>query len=113
MDERLPLLIGLACLLFVLLAAPAHAGERWTRSAVVSDVAVTVTVVTLEELARLSPRELGGPARLANPRPVHGFAKLYRNTETGAFRCDVFVPEHAPAETLEHELRHCHGWVHL
>jgi hypothetical protein len=114
-DNRLPLLIGLAALLFVLLTAPAHASEQWTRAAVVDAVAVTVTEVTEAELAQLRAKHERSHDRSALGRvvPMHryGFAILHRNKYTGAFRCEVYIASLDP-ETLEHELRHCNGWVH-
>lgn len=118
-DERLPLLIALACLVFLVLVAPAHAAYplKWQRVAEVNEVAVTVKAVTVAELAALQLEHARGIDRSALGRtvPKHrdGFAILYRDTTTGAYRCEVFVRDESDAKTLEHELRHCHGWVHL
>lgn len=117
-DNRLPLLIGLACLVFMLLAAPAHAAYplKWQRVAEVDAVAVAVKAVTAAELAALQLEHARGIDRSALGRtvPKHrdGFAILYRDTTTGAYRCEVFVRDPEDATTLEHELRHCNGWVH-
>jgi hypothetical protein len=115
-DERLPLLIGLACLLFVLLATTtAHASE-WTRVAEVDAVAVTITEVTAAELRAIQAkhaRPSSDRSALGRTVPMHryGFAILHRNKDTGAYRCEVYIASLDP-ETLEHELRHCDGWVH-
>ena len=109
---------GLAAGLLVLAicASSARAEEvperlRWERAAVADDVAITVHVVGVDELRRLTG---SNPFAMPTARQSHrkGLAKLYRNTASGAWTCHVYVLEDATEQTLEHELRHCHGWVH-
>lgn len=121
LDERLPLLVALGCLVFMILAAPAHAEYplKWRRVAVVESVAVTVKEVTEAELVELrakhEPQSSRNRSALDRTVPQHryGFTLLYRDTSSGAFRCEVFVHDAGDAKTLAHEMRHCHGWVHL
>lgn len=110
---------GLAVALLVVLAIyanTAHAAERWNwrRVAVADEVAITVQVVSAVKLASLmhiadAHAFIDKGGRMSR----HGYAELRRNVVTGAYVCTVYVTaENSSAETLEHESRHCHGWVH-
>lgn len=93
-------------------AAETHTGRvYWTRAVIADEVAITVHVVSVNELVELqtSRRADARSVRLSQHR---GLAKLYRNTATGAWTCHVYVTANARADTLEHEQQHCHGWVH-
>ncbi len=96
-----------SCALAVLVAVPAHA-ETWTRAAVAEEVEIIVRVLTVEELVR----KMDATRELRNLRKEHhnGYAVL--GTKAGAWRCYVYVTANATDATLEHERRHCHGWVH-
>lgn len=101
----------------LLVVARCSAAEQWSRVALADEVAVTVSQVTELELKALRHKyEERGIDRSALGRvfPQHryGFALLFRDKETRAFRCEVYVHDTADAVTLEHELKHCHGWVH-
>jgi hypothetical protein len=102
---------GLALLVLVL-ANTAHAAPSltWRRALEVREVSIEVREVTRLELLALldkhSPRE-----SLSPPKTV-GFSLLMRNQRTGAYRCEVYVIDAGDSQTLEHETRHCHGWVH-
>lgn len=101
--------VGLAFALLVLLALIVNTaraddsptGDRWRRVAEVTEVTINVHV--------LSPTMLAYRFRGAE---LHGHAILLRNRETGAYTCNVYVTPEASPETLEHERRHCYGWVH-
>lgn len=103
-----------------LLSHKAHAasdGYQWERKVTAEDVAVTVAVVSELELAALRAKYERQPidrSALGRVIPKHryGFAMLYRDKTTGAFRCEVYLRDADDAATLEHELRHCHGWAH-
>lgn len=119
--SRLPFLDGFCrglaaglVVLVILLASTARA-EEWRRVALVESPAITVTVATEAELARLRAKhERADRSALGRVVPMHryGFAILYRDTSSGAYRCTVFVRDAGDAATLEHELRHCEGWAH-
>ncbi len=98
-------------------AARCSAAEQWSRVAVVDEVAVSVSEVTETELKALRHKyeeRVIDRSALGRVIPQHryGFALLLRDKETGAYRCEIYVKDSADAETLEHEQRHCHGWVH-
>lgn len=107
-----------ALIALALLAGSAHAGDgyQWSRVAKVESVSVSVAQVTELELAALRSKYEHSIDRSALGRVVpkhrYGFALLFRDKDTGAFRCEVYVSNTNDAETLEHELRHCNGWVH-
>lgn len=84
---------------------------RWERVAIVEEVAITVHTVSVEELANLTHTKQWD---MRNVRQTHrhGLAKLYRNRATGAWTCHVYVTRDVTEATLEHERRHCRGWVH-
>lgn len=111
LDERLPLLIALGCLLFLILAAPAHAAPSltWKLAHEVPAVTIELKVVTRNELFALLQKH-DRRNQLAAPKTV-GFSLLMRNT-AGAYRCEVYVLRSNDSETIAHETRHCHGWVH-
>ena len=91
------------------LAACANDGYHWRKVADVDRVTVIVHEVSSEKL-----RGLQGSIdfHTAAYREGRGFAILYRNKSTGRYSCDVFVLNEDDSKTLEHELRHCHGWSH-
>lgn len=99
------LAIGLAVLV-VALASSAHA-ETWRRAVAADDVAITVHVLTIEELKRKSGTRTNRDLHAS----AYGWSVLYR-TPAGELRCNVYVTADATEATLEHERRHCHGWVH-
>ena len=95
------------------LFAPAKASELW---AVVEDVQ-TVTV----RIHWVSPVELLAAARGVGQKPqttALAFSVLRKNVETGAYTCDVYMPNRPvrvwdkPTTSLGHELAHCLGFVH-
>lgn len=108
---------GLAAGLLVLalvLAGSAHA-EQWQRAVIVDSPAITVTVATRGEIARLRashPMLKHSAAELAKVRWLYGFSILYRDKLTGAYRCDLYVSSLEDVATIEHETKHCNGWVH-
>lgn len=102
---------GLLVLAAVLSISPAKAGELWTRKVLAEDVAITVHVVSVDELRRLRGVVSWG-LPTADQTSRQGLAKLYRNRETGAWTCEVYVTKDSTEETLAHERRHCQGWVH-
>lgn len=92
--------------------ANGYTGEpTWRRVVVADEVTITTHVVSINELVEM---QTGRRVDVRNVRHTQhrGFAKLYRNTESGAWTCHVYVTANASADTLEHETRHCHGWVH-
>lgn len=93
-------------------AEPTEERLRWERVAVVESVAITVHVVGVDELARMQGKPWQNYRDLRKSHR-HGFARLYRNAATGAYTCAVYVTRetNTPA-ALEHETRHCNGWVH-
>lgn len=105
----------LALTVAVLVNVRAHAAEQWTQVATVEEVAIRVSQVTEAELARLRAKhEPSDRSALGRVVPMHryGFALLMRDRSTGAYRCEVYVIDAGDSQTLEHETRHCHGWVH-
>lgn len=100
-------LIALFVLLSVALTTEA-ASFRWKRAVEVEDVEINLNVVSPSELQRVQ-RDYANVHR--NDFSTKGFSILYRNTETGGFRCEIFVTN-AAKEYVEHETRHCYGWVH-
>lgn len=107
------LVLALALLTLALTArANSYTGEpTWRRVVVADEVTITTHVVSLDELIEMqTPRQRD----MRNVRMTHhrGLAKLYRNTATGEWTCHVYVTASASSSTLEHETRHCHGWVH-
>jgi hypothetical protein len=102
----------LALAVAVLLNVRAHAAEHWTRVAEVTDVAITVETVSTLRLARLQgATDYHSMIDKGSREARHGYAVLSRNRVTGAYSCVIYVVR-ADASTLEHETRHCHGWVH-
>ncbi len=105
--------LTLLAFLFLLTAARCSSAEelervKWTRAVVADEVAVSVNVVTIQEINR----KTGVVADMHDLHESrHGFAVLYR-AHSGELKCNVFVTKDATDATLEHELRHCHGWVH-
>ena len=99
-------------LLGLLSARDVQAAERWTRAVAVAEVAVEVHVVTYNELR--DKQQPGRKWARESPGDEHrrGYAELYRNRETGAYTCHVYVTRDATAEDLAHERRHCEGWSH-
>ena len=95
-------------ILAVLALAGHCSAETWTRKVVADEVAITVHVLTIEELNRKS----SGLVTMGQTRAAkHGYAVLYR-AKDGTLKCNVYVTADMTEETLEHERRHCHGWVH-
>jgi hypothetical protein len=65
--------------------------------------------------------ELVAAARQVGKKPqtsALGFSVLRKNVETGAYSCDVYMPNRPvrvwdkPTTSLGHELAHCLGFVH-
>ena len=110
-DVLMPLIIAALSLVVVCLMAPANAAgrEHWTRAVVVDEVAITVHIVSAKELARVMDAKWN--LRDLALDDGKGHAKLYRNMETGAWSCHVYLSKPDP-QTLAHEARHCHGWIH-
>lgn len=106
------------CFCVLLLGASPAMAEHWWRAVVADDVAITVHELTPAELAL----KMGRPSDARRVRVdlleqkraqlEPGYAVLYRQAGTGALLCNVYVVADAPAATLEHEYRHCHGWQH-
>jgi hypothetical protein len=115
LERALRVMVAVLALAIAILAnVRATAEERWRRVAVVEDVAVTVVEVSELKLASLQhmtdARSLIDKGARASR---HGFSELRRNVSTGAYRCTVYVTAATNTpEVLEHETRHCHGWVH-
>ena len=101
----------LALAVAILANVRAHAAPSlvWKLAHDVPAVTIELKVVTLSELKSVlhkhDPRN-----QLAAPKTV-GFSLLMRNT-AGAYRCEIYVLRANDSETIEHETRHCHGWVH-
>ena len=89
--------------------APAQTDRyRWRHAYEIDDVAITVTVVeSATEMRRLRSRFGNVPVDNVLRTELKGFSVLYRRD--GQYLCTIYV---ADAETIEHETRHCHGWVH-
>jgi lactate dehydrogenase-like 2-hydroxyacid dehydrogenase len=101
-------LYALFILAVLALAGKCSAAEKWTRAVVADEVAITVHVVSIEELNH----KRGGLVVMGSVRAAaHGYAVLYR-AHSGELKCNVYVTREPTAETLEHEARHCHGWTH-
>jgi len=105
------LVVG-CCGLCLALGASAHAGEFWTRVADVGNVTLRVQWVSVAALTAAA-KKVG---KIASTEPM-GFAVLHKNTETGAFTCDVYIaadPARIDRLTslLGHELSHCLGFSH-
>lgn len=79
--------------------------NEWTRAVEVDEPAVTIHTVDRATFTR-TMREYGHKPRLGSV----GFSVLGKLE--GAWTCYVYVLDHRDRETIEHELRHCHGWVH-
>ncbi|HEY3517901.1 MAG TPA: hypothetical protein VGL98_12710 [Gammaproteobacteria bacterium] len=115
---------GLSVLWAILASPPALAGpvgmvtpDRWRPH---PDVGVLDHVTlrmhwydSLEQLRAAAPEQAAGDGEL------QGFSVLRRNTETGAWVCDVFVVKMRGAlvdndrtMTFGHELLHCFGLRH-
>lgn len=111
LERALRVAVAALALAVALLAnVRANAAEHWRREVLAEDVAITVHVVSSEELLRMMHTVRWDSRTIATNHKGH--ARLYRNRETGAWTCHVYVNVDATEETLEHERRHCHGWVH-
>lgn len=95
------------------LLAPAQASELWTATTEVQAVTVRIHWVSTVELLAAA-RDVGKKPQTA---PM-GFSVLRKNVETGAYTCDVYMPNRPvriwdkPTTSLGHELAHCLGFVH-
>jgi hypothetical protein len=93
------------------LTAHAEPSYQWRQVAQVETVAITLHVVSAIKLASLQ-----GATRAiidkGSRESRHGYAKLYRNTATGAWSCHIYVTREPTPATLEHESKHCYGWTH-
>lgn len=99
-------------LLTLLVTSPAHADRfSWKRAYQIDDVAITVTIVESDAEMRRLRAEFGNvPVDNVIRTELLGFSVLYRRE--GAYRCTIYLADAADSETLAHETRHCHGWVH-
>src|SRR5690606_21972003 len=105
-------------LMLLLVCLSAHAGQdyKWVRQVQIDPSAVTINfnVVRPSEL-RIMMRKRTRTAlnnRVLYQNYKRGLAILDRSTELGTCRCEVYVVSLQDAQTIEHEIRHCHGWVH-
>jgi hypothetical protein len=113
MEVTAPDQIGERLLCSVLMAAlvlpvVADAGGFWKRAARPTDVEISVEIRTPAEID--SVRESYGHSGRRN-HDRHAFTVLTRSRSTGAWRCRVYVSEETN-KIMEHELRHCDGWIH-
>lgn len=82
----------------------------WRRIVVAEDVKIETHTVSLSELIAMQDQKRD--VRNVRGTQHRGLAKLYQNTVTGDWTCHVYVPAAASRDTLTHEFKHCHGWVH-
>ena len=109
---RLRTLWALAlALLAVALCAPLPGwGMTWEQ---VADVDLDQLTIERREVGALElrriQREWTGKALVG----TEAISRLYHNPVTGAWRCIIVYTARPERETLDHELRHCHGWDHI
>lgn len=97
----------IVCFLYALGASYHASAETWTRAAVVDNAEITVYVVTEEQLRKLQRRR--HISQMITPTPG-GYAVLGKIA--GRDVCHIYVTSEATPETIEHEKRHCAGWIH-
>ena len=101
------------CALLWMLSASANAGDEWESVADVSEVTVRVHWGSPTEL-NAAARSFGRRARGA----PQAFSVLRKNTATGEFSCDIYLPRRParlndePTASLGHEMAHCVGLAH-
>lgn len=116
---RLPFLEGFCrglaaglVLLLIVLASSARAAPSltWRHAIDVPAVSVELREVTRLELLELLRKHDRRESLV--PSKTLGFSLLIRNAHTGAYRCELYVLQLEDIATIEHETRHCNGWVH-
>lgn len=108
--SQLAILLVAGALLWLVWAPEAEAGERfeWERAVVVPSYSLAIEYHTVSRYELLAyVRKTDGRAH----RRTRGHATLYRRAD-GTFRCEVRHLREASREVLEHERRHCRGWIH-
>ena len=97
------LTVGLLVMLLIFTSvAHAETSLKWRRIAEPDAVAITVTVLTRKEMA----------AAVKSRDFARAYSQLMRNKTTGAWSCHIYVLADSSDETLNHEKRHCAGWIH-
>jgi len=88
-------------------------GYAWKREVQIDDVSITVEVMGLDTKMNAIRAKYGrrGPEGALRTR-LFGYSVLFRNSETGAYRCSIYLLREGDEETLAHETRHCYGWGH-
>lgn len=70
--------------------------------------------VKIEEPRQVNPGELRGLVRkyagVADPRSGEGLAVLFKGPQ--GYRCEIYALDVNDKTTIDHETRHCLGWVH-
>jgi hypothetical protein len=98
----------------------ANAAERWHPYPTVGVLEnVTLRVRWFEDIVELRKAAKDTGLKIDESGFLHGLSVLRRNTETGAYVCDVFVLElkGAPLDAMRtmsfgHEVLHCFGLAH-
>ena len=98
--------------LAILFASATHAAPslNWRRAVEVQEVAIEVRQVARLELLELLRKH--DPRESLVPSKTVGFSLLKYAPSSGTYRCELYVLSLEDARTIEHETRHCHGWVH-
>ncbi len=105
----------LAVLLAIVITQPAVADRTysWKRAHDISDVTITVKVASSDDDMRRLRAQFGNvPVDNVIRTELKGFAVLWRSKDDGLYRCTIYVAKGDDTQTIEHETRHCHGWVH-
>lgn len=102
----------------ILAGSLAHAGAihdqdyNWSRVLVPeTPPAIEIREVSRPELRRVI-RENARGITAGGYRRFEGFAALFRDRETGDYRCVIWTLDEDNQAILEHERLHCEGWTH-
>ena len=104
----------------IAMSGTASAADRWRPYPTVGVLeGVTLRVRWFKDVIELRKAVEDTGLKIDESGALHGLSVLRRNTETGAYVCDVFVLElkGAPLDNMRtmsfgHEVLHCFGLVH-
>jgi len=111
-QDHVSMWIAIATLvLLMMIAGTAEAQYDWRRVVDVPAVDIEIRKASAAEILA-ERRKHSGPNWHRDVGRDGGYAVLYRNKTTGGFRCVIWVKPPVTGTVLEHERRHCRGWVH-